>query len=58
MELVYEKKYDNSLKIEQDKSKKEEEQLYLKKNKDFINNQPDDFKSFRIVNCMIQIILI
>ena len=40
-------KYENSLKIEQDKSKKEEEQLYLKKNKDFINNQPDDFISFR-----------
>ena len=43
----YMQKYENSLKIEQDKSKKEEEQLYLKKNKDFINNQPDDFISFR-----------
>jgi ferredoxin len=39
-------KYENSLKLEQDKSKLEEE-LSLKKNKDFKNNQPDDFISFR-----------
>ena len=43
----YMQKYENSLKIEQDKTKKEEEELVLKKNKDFKNNQPDDFISFR-----------
>ena len=43
----YMQKYENSLKIEQDKSKKEEEELYLQKNKDFKNNQPDDYISFR-----------
>ena len=43
----YMQKYENSLKIEQDKSKKEEEEIYLKKNKDIKNNQPDDFISFR-----------
>ena len=42
----YMQKYENSLKLEQDKSKLEEE-LSLKKNKDFKNNQPDDFISFR-----------
>ena len=42
----YMQKYENSLKLAQDKSKLEEE-LSLKKNKDFKNNQPDDFISFR-----------
>ena len=42
----YMEKYENSLKLAQDKSKLEEE-LSLKKNKDFKNNQPDDFISFR-----------
>jgi hypothetical protein len=42
----YMQKYENSLKIAQDQTKKEEE-LVLKKNKDFKNNQPDDFISFR-----------
>ena len=42
----YMQKYENTLKLEQDKSKLEEE-LSLKKNKDFKNNQPDDFISFR-----------
>ena len=43
----YMQKYENSLKLAQDKTKKEEEELSLKKNKDFKNNQPDDFISFR-----------
>ena len=43
----YMQKYENSLKDEQDKSKKEEKEIYLKKDKDFSNNQPDDFISFR-----------
>ena len=43
----YMQKYENSLKIAQDQTKKEEEELVLKKNKDFKNNQPDDFISFR-----------
>ena len=42
----YMQKYENSLKLAQDKTKKEEE-LSLKKNKDYKNNQPDDFISFR-----------
>lgn len=42
----YMQKYENSLKLAQDKSKLDEE-LSLKKNKDFKNNQPDDFISFR-----------
>ena len=42
----YMQKYENSLKLAQDKSKLDEE-LSLKKNKDFKSNQPDDFISFR-----------
>jgi vesicle coat complex subunit len=39
-------KYENSLKLAQDQSKLEQE-LSKKKKKDFKNNQPDDFISFR-----------
>jgi len=42
----YMQQYENSLKVAQDKTKLEEE-LSMKKNKDFKNNQPDDFISFR-----------
>ena len=42
----YVQKYENSLKIAQDESKLEQE-LSQKKNKDFKNNQPDNFISFR-----------
>ena len=42
----YMQKYENSLKMAQDQSKLEQE-LSQKKNKDFKNNQPDDFISFR-----------
>jgi ferredoxin len=43
----YMQKYEKSLKIAQDQTKKEEEELTMKKNKDFKHNQPDDFISFR-----------
>ena len=43
----YMQNYEKSLKIAQDQTKKEEEELTLKKNKDFKHNQPDDFISFR-----------
>ena len=42
----YMQKYENSLKLAQDQSKLEQE-LSKKKKKDFKNNQPDDFISFR-----------
>ena len=42
----YMQKYENALKIAQDQSKLEQE-LSQKKKKDFKNNQPDDFISFR-----------
>ena len=42
----YIQKYENALKIAQDQSKLEQE-LSQKKKKDFKNNQPDDFISFR-----------
>jgi hypothetical protein len=42
----YMQKYENSLKLAQDQSKLEQE-LSKKKKKDFKNNQPDDFLSFR-----------
>jgi len=42
----YMQKYENSLKLDQDQSKLEQE-LSKKKKKDFKNNQPDDFLSFR-----------
>ena len=43
----YMQNYEKSLKIAQDQTKKEGEELTLKKNKDFKHNQPDDFISFR-----------
>ena len=42
----YMQKYENALKMAQDQSKLEQE-LSQKKKKDFKNNQPDDFISFR-----------
>ena len=43
----YMQKYETSLKLAQDQSKLEQQEQFQRKKKDFKNNQPDDFISFR-----------